>query len=62
LGHPHQAASRESIERTLAEAAEAGDGPAAAGDDDLASPLHPLQVLAEAIVQLADPDFTLRLM
>jgi hypothetical protein len=62
LRHPHQTTSRESIERTLAEPAEAGDGSAAAGNDDLAPSLHSLQVLAEAIVKLSDSDFGLGLM
>jgi len=62
LRHPNQAAACESIEWSLAESAETSDGPAAPSNDDLASPLHSLQILAEAIVQLADPDFALRLM
>ncbi len=62
MRHPHQTTSRESIKRTLAEPAEASDGSAATRDHNLASPLHSLQVLAEAIVQLADADLALGLM
>jgi hypothetical protein len=62
LRHPHQTTTRKSIKWPLAEPAEAGHGPSAAGDDNLASPLHSLQVLAEAIVELTDPDFVLCLM
>jgi hypothetical protein len=62
LRHTHQATARESIERPLSEPAEASNRPPTPGDDDLASPLYALQVLAEAIVQLADPDLTLWLM
>jgi hypothetical protein len=62
LRHPHKPTSRESIERTLAEAAEAGNGSAAASDDDLASILNSLQVLAEAVMQLTDSNFALGLM
>ena len=62
MRHPHQTAARESIKRPLAEPAEASHRPPAAGDDDLASPLHSLQVLAEAIVELSDSDFALGLM
>jgi hypothetical protein len=60
--HPHQATARESIERPLAKPAEAGHWPPAPGDDDLAAPLYSLQVLAEAVVQLSDANFTLGLM
>jgi hypothetical protein len=62
LRHPHQAAASESVERPLAEPAEARDGSPAAGNDDLSSTLYSLQVLAEAIVQLSDTDFALILM
>jgi hypothetical protein len=62
LRHPNEATSRERIEWPLAKPAEASDRPSAAGDDDLASSLHSLQVLAEAIVQLADADFAIGLM
>jgi hypothetical protein len=62
LGDPHQTASRESIERPLAEPAEARHRPTAPGDNDLTAPLHSLQVLAEAVVQLTDSNFALRLM
>jgi hypothetical protein len=62
LRHPHQTAAGESIKRPLAEPAEASYRPPAAGDDDLASPLHSLQVLAQAIVELSDPDLGLGLM
>ena len=59
MRHPHQTTSRESIEWTLAEPAEASDGSAAAGNDNLAPSLHSLQVLAEAIVKLTDSHFAL---
>jgi hypothetical protein len=62
LRHPYQATARERIERPLAEPAEESDGSAAPGDNDLASPLHALQVLTEAIMQLTDADFALMLM
>jgi hypothetical protein len=62
LRHPHQATAHESVEWPLTEPAEARDGSPAPGDDDLASSLHSLQVLAEAIVKLTDPDFALGLM
>lgn len=62
MRHPHQAAARESIERSLAESAQTSHGPTAASNDDLAAPLDTLQVLTEAIMQLADTDFTVKLM
>jgi hypothetical protein len=62
LRQPHQAAMGESLERPLAEPAEASDGPPSAGDENLASSLHSPQVLAEAIVELSDSDFALGLM
>jgi hypothetical protein len=62
LRHPHQTAASENVERPLAEPAEARDGSPAAGDDDLSSTLYSLQVLAEAIVELTDTDFTLGVM
>lgn len=62
MRHPDQSAARESIERPLTEPAQARHRTSAPGDDDLASPLHSLQVLAEAIVELTDPDFTFGLM
>jgi hypothetical protein len=62
LRHPHQTTSREGIERTLAEPAEARHRQPAPRDDDLTAPLHSLQILAEAIVELTDPDFALRVM
>jgi hypothetical protein len=62
LRHPHQTAASERIEGSLSEAAEASHGPPAAGDDDLASPLHSLQILAEAVMELTDTDFPLGLM
>jgi hypothetical protein len=55
----HQATSRESFKRPLSEPAESSDRPAAPGDDHLAASLHALQVLAEAVMELADPDFAL---
>jgi len=62
LRHPNQAAARESIKGPLAEPAETSHRPPAAGDDDLASPLYSLQVLAEAVMELANSDFALMLM
>jgi hypothetical protein len=62
LRHPHQAAARENVERPLAESTQTSYGPTASGNDDLASTLDSLQVLAETVVQLADADFILRLM
>jgi hypothetical protein len=59
LRHPHQATARESLEWPLAEPTQTRDGAPATGNDHLASPLHSLQVLAEAVVQLADSDFAL---
>lgn len=62
MRHPHKTATRESIEWPLAEPAEASNRPATPGDDDLTSPLHALQVLAETIMELSDSDLTLRSM
>lgn len=62
MRHPDQSAARESIERPLAEPAQARYRTSAASNNDLASPLYSLQVLAEAIMELTDPDFTLGLM
>jgi hypothetical protein len=63
LWHPHQTTSREVFERPLGiESSEASDAPPTPGNDDLASVLHSLQILAEAIVQLTDPYLTRRLM
>jgi len=51
----------EILERALgAQSTEASYGPPPSRHDDLASPLHSLQILAEAIVQLADADLALR--
>jgi hypothetical protein len=62
LRHPHQTTPRKSIERTLAEPAEAGHRPPTPRDEDLTAPLHSLQVLAKAVVKLTDPDFALGVM
>jgi hypothetical protein len=62
MRHPHQASARKGLEWPLPEPAQTSHGPAAARNDDLAAPLHSLQVLAEAVVQLAHADFALRLM
>jgi len=59
LRHPHKATAGESVEWPLAKPAQASNRPPTPGDDDLASPLHSLQVLTETIVQLADTDFAL---
>jgi hypothetical protein len=59
LGQTHQAAARESVEWPLTEPTQSGHWSSAAGNDDLASPLHSLQVLAEAIMQLSDTNFTI---
>jgi hypothetical protein len=60
LRHPHQTAAREIFEGSLSvKPAEESDASAAPGDDDLASPLHSPQILAEAIVQLAYPHLAL---
>lgn len=62
MRHPHQTTACESIERPLTEPAEARHWPPPPGDDDLTSPLHALQVLAEAIVKLSDSNLGLGLM
>jgi len=62
LRHPNQATARERVKRPLAEPTQAGNRTSAASDNDLVPPLHPLQVLAEAIMELTDPDFALWLM
>jgi hypothetical protein len=63
LRHTHQTAACEILERSLSvESAEASNAPPAPGDDQFASILHALQILTEAIVQLADSDLSLRLM
>jgi hypothetical protein len=62
LRHSHQASPSESVEWPLAEPAQASNRPSSAGDDDLASSLYSLQVLAKAIMELADPNFALGLM
>lgn len=56
--YPDQAASREIIEGLVGvDPTEAGNPLSAPGDDDLVSGLHPLQIFAEAVVQLANPNF-----
>jgi hypothetical protein len=62
LRQSHQTTACESVERPLTKPAQASNRPAAPSDDDLASPLYSLQILAEAIVQLPDTDFALMLM
>ncbi|HEX5762246.1 MAG TPA: hypothetical protein VFY04_03895 [Solirubrobacterales bacterium] len=62
MRHSHQTSARKGIKRPLPERAQSGHGPPAAGDDYLASPLHSLQVLAEAVMKLTNSDFALRLM
>jgi hypothetical protein len=59
LRHTHQATARKSLERPLAEPAKTRHGPPPTGNDYLASLLYSLQVLTEAIVELADPHFVL---
>jgi hypothetical protein len=61
--HPHQTTARKILKRSLGvQAAEASDRPPPPGNDHLASPLHSLQILTEAIVQLSNSDFAPRLM
>jgi len=62
LRHPHQATAGESIEWPLAKAAQTGDRLSASRYNHLGSPLHALQILTEAIVQLPNPDLALGLM
>ena len=50
------------VERPLTEPAQTSYGPTAPGNDDLATPLHSLQVLTKAIMQLAYANFALGLM
>ena len=40
----------------LVEGRESGDGASAIGDDDFFSRTHPFDVLAEAVLEFADPD------
>jgi hypothetical protein len=58
----HQAAPRERFKRPLAKPAQPSHRPPAAGDDNLASTLHSLQVLAETIMELTHSDLALGLM
>lgn len=60
LRQSDKATTCKSIKGPLSEPAETGDGPATPGDDDLASALHALQVLTEAIMELTDSDFALK--
>lgn len=62
MRHPNQAPARESVERPLTEPTQASNRPPAPGNDDLASPLDSLQILAEAIMELTDSNFALGLM
>lgn len=63
LRHSHQTAAGEILERALGvESTEAGNASPAPSHDNLATALHSLQILTEAIVQLADSDLSLRLM
>jgi hypothetical protein len=62
LRHPHQTTARESVEWPLTESAQTSHGATAPGDNDLAAPLHSLQVLAKAVVQLAHADLAPGLM
>ncbi|HEY0392275.1 MAG TPA: hypothetical protein VGC63_11250 [Solirubrobacterales bacterium] len=62
MRHTHQATPSESVEWPLAESAQASHRPSSAGDDDLSSRLYSPQVLAESIMELADPHFALGLM
>jgi hypothetical protein len=58
LRHSYEATLRKPLKRPLAESAQPGHRPTAPGDDDLAPTLDPLQILAQAIMQLAHTDFT----
>lgn len=59
MRHTHQATTSESVEWPLPKPTQASDGPTAPSDDDLASPLHLLQVLTQAIVKLPYSNFAL---
>jgi hypothetical protein len=63
LGQAHQTASHELGQRVIAaDRRQSRDAPASAGHDDLDTLLDAIEVLAQAIVQIADADLLLTTM